>query len=314
MSDALRALAPANSNDLREGGRWTRRQAAKNLVLFHLARLALAALGRLPRSSLLRLGRGLGALCHGLLRGERRRAEANVELALPDLSPDDRRALVARCFRALGAHLADAVALSSERTVAALPFEPGSLELLEEARREGRGVLFASAHLGPWERVAASIVRAGVPLVTLAREAYDPRLTRVLVALRERHGVRAIFRGGAGAALAIVRALRGGAVLGAPMDLASRVPSVVATFLGVPARTALGPARIALRTGSAVVVGSYAAGGVVRVTRVPLADLAATPQDEVRLTERINAELSLRILETPEDWPWMHRRFVGEDS
>ena len=53
-----------------------------------------------------------------------------------------------------------------------------------QARREGRGVLFPSAHLGPWERVAPSLVACGVPLVTLARESYDPRFSRLYERLR----------------------------------------------------------------------------------------------------------------------------------
>lgn len=304
------SAALTDARDLREGGRWTRAQALKNAVIYASARALLAALGPLPRPWLLALGRGLGAVAHVLLRRARVAAAQNVALGLPDLPGAARDALVHATFRALGAHLGDTVDLYGKPALSAvLPLEDGSAEILAEARREGRGVVFASAHLGPWERVAASLVHAGVPLVTLARAAYDPRLTRVLVALRERHGVRAIFRGTEGAAARIVRTLRAGGVLGAPMDLASRVPTVDVPFLGVLAPTPVGPARLALRTGARVVVGTYTAAETVRIREIPTGDLTAGEAGERELLRRVNDELSARIRAAPAHWPWMHERF-----
>ncbi|MBK6459562.1 MAG: hypothetical protein IPF92_00905 [Myxococcales bacterium] len=298
------------SRDLREGGRWTWAQSLKNALIYASARALLAGLGPLPRPWLLALGRGLGAVAHALLRHARLTAARNVRRGLPDLSEAERDALVRSTFRALGAHLGDTVDLYGKGSLSAvLPLEEGSDAVLAEARRDGRGVVFASAHLGPWERVAASLVRADVPLVTLARAAYDPRLTRVLVALRERHGVRAIFRGTAGAAARIVRTLRSGGVLGAPMDLASRVPTVEVPFLGVPAPTPVGPARLALRTGARVVVGTYTPGDCIRIRAIRTDDLTSGEAGERELLRRVNDELSARIRGAPTHWPWMHERF-----
>ncbi len=306
--------AASTSRDLREGGRWSFAQTLKNGVLFVLARATLALFGRIPRALLVRGGRWLGRLAHALLGRERRRAEANVGLVLA-LASADSRALVKRTFETLGENLGDTVDLYGKPTLSrTISLEEGALELLEAARAEGRGVLFASAHLGPWERVAASLVSAGVPLVTMAREAYDPRLTEVLVRLRERHGVRAIFRGSPGSAARILRTLKQGGVLGMPMDLASRVPSVEAPFLGIVAPTPVGPARLALRTRAAVVVGTFASPGVVRMRRIETNDLRADEAGERELSRRLNAEISERILSMPEHWPWMHDRFIGQKS
>ncbi|MBV9948513.1 MAG: hypothetical protein JOZ69_16810, partial [Myxococcales bacterium] len=114
-----------------------------------------------------------------------------------------------------------------------------------------------------------------------------------------------------------------------PMDLRSRVPSCAAPFLGHDAPTAIGPARIALRAGAPVVVGSVApvaADGPppglpgsgrprlqVTATRIDTHDLPRDPrraQESAReLTRRINDELSRRILALPEAWVWMHERW-----
>ena len=164
----------------------------------------------------------------------------------PAATEGERRALARASFVSAGEGLADAVALLRAEPGPLLAIAPESRAVLDGAIREGRGVVFASAHLGPWERVAASLVAAGVPFATVARESYDPRFTRLYERLRGGHGVRVVWRSRPGAAAGIVRVLRGGGVLGLPMDLRSRVPSLAAPFLGHAAPTPVGPARLAL--------------------------------------------------------------------
>jgi KDO2-lipid IV(A) lauroyltransferase len=115
--------------------------------------------------------------------------------------------------------------------------------------------------------------------------------------------VRVIYRSEPRAAAKLLRTLRSGEMLGIPMDLASRVPSVVVPFLGVAARTPVGPAKLAVRTGAAVVVGTIGPGERLTTTRI------APSRDAVELTSRINDELSARIRALPAEWVWMHPRF-----
>jgi KDO2-lipid IV(A) lauroyltransferase len=102
------------------------------------------------------------------------------------------------------------------------------------------------------------------------------------------------------------------------MDLRSRVASCDTPFLGHPAPTPVGPARIALRAGAAVVVGTVApgpAGGtslVITATRIPTFDLDGKAEgDDRELTARINRELSSRIRALPHAWVWMHDRWTA---
>jgi KDO2-lipid IV(A) lauroyltransferase len=300
--------------DVRDGGTWTRSQAAKNTILYAAARVSLASLALVPAAALRLLGRILGRAAYWLLPGPRRMAETNVARVFATAGAGERRALVRRVYRELGRHLGETVALL-EGKGDLLPLDPAALRMIDDARREG-GVLFASAHLGPWETVAASLVAAGVPLTTIARESYDPRLTRLYDRLRGAHGVAAIYRGRPGAAARILRTLRARGVLGMPMDLRSRVPSVRVPFLGHVAPTAVGPARLALKSGAAVVVGTAARredGRLwVTATRIPSLDLAPGDDGERALTARINDELSRRILAFPEAWPWMHARWDAD--
>lgn len=292
--------------DVREGGKWTLAQRAKNDVLFLLAHGSLAIATRLPDAVLRGAGRALGAVAHAVVPSARRIARENVKSAFPEMSDAEVRAFVRRNYRRLGERLGEAVAsLDEKRAIDPLPFAPGARAVFDDALAEGRGMVFASAHLGPWERVAATLVGAGLPLTAVAREAYDPRLTPIYDRLRGGRGVGVVYRSQPGAAAAMLRTLRAGRMLGIPMDLASRVPSIEVPFLGSPARTPIGPAKLALRTGAAVVVGTIDAEGMLSATRI-----ATAGADAPLLTERINSELSRRIREIPEEWVWMHARFA----
>lgn len=306
--------------DVREGGRWSLAQRAKNDVLYAIVTAAIAFVGWLPARVLRAFGVALGVVAHAILPSARRIALANVARVYPELSERERRAFVARVYRTLGRHLGDAVAmLDARRAVEPLPFADGARETLEAALAEGRGVLFASAHLGPWERVAATIVGTGLPFAVVAREAYDPRLTRLYERIRTARGLRTIYRGASGAGTSLLRVLRRGEILGVPMDLASRVPSIEAPFLGVPAKTPVGPARLAIRTGAAVVV-AYATPRIdasatekmlmVQVRRIDEIAVDVEPEIAERLlTSRINEAISSGIRAMPEAWVWMHPRF-----
>jgi KDO2-lipid IV(A) lauroyltransferase len=262
----------------------------------------------------------LGAAAHALAYKARRTAMANVRLVFPEMADGAQRALVRRSFVTMGELLADTVALLRPKGGPLLALTPQGRAAIDEALREGRGVLFVSAHLGPWERVAASLVAAGIPLTTLARESYDPRFTHLYDRLRRARGVRVVWRSSSrslAATAGILRTLRSGGVLGVPMDLNARVPSCESPFLGHPASTPLGPARIALRTGAAVIVGTVAPIGdslVITATRIPTSDLDGDIDSQSgaaarELTTRINRELSRRILALPHAWVWMHERW-----
>jgi Kdo2-lipid IVA lauroyltransferase/acyltransferase len=300
--------------DVREGGSWTLAQRLKNDAIYALVRAAIAIASLASARTLRRLGRRLGQLAHLLLPRERRIAEQNVHRVLRETPEAERLRVVRSAFEQLGEHLGDAVAslrAGSEIELVELP--EAERAKLDQVVRSGRGVLFVSAHLGPWERVAATIVAAGYPFTTIARESYDPRLTALYERLRGARGVRAIYRGDARAPVAMVRTLRRGELLGVPMDLRSRVTSIDVPFLGHAAPTPVGPARIALRTGARVVVATIAPGpdGVLALTVTPIAtdDLAAGAAGELALTRRLNDELSARILALPHAWPWMHPRW-----
>lgn len=301
------------ANDVRTGQAWTTRQRIKNDLLWTTAMSALTFVRLLPRSWLLPLGRGLGLLAHRLLPSARRRARDNVALCFPEWSARERADFVRKNFLTLGENLADTIALldgheAADRT---LDLPESSARVLREALAKGKGVVYVTAHLGPWERMAALLSACGFPISTVARESYDPRFHRLYDRLRHARGVEALYRGQKTAPFAIVRALRQNRVVGFPVDLPGRIPTVPVRLLGQASALPIGPARIALRTRAPVVVGTPAPSEDGRlqvcITSLPTNDLS--PSDEAVLAQRMADALTERIQALPQHWVWMHPSF-----
>jgi Kdo2-lipid IVA lauroyltransferase/acyltransferase len=295
-----------DARDVRTGGRWTRVQRAKNFVLYVLLRLALALADRLPRTVLLALGRAAGFVAHGLLAASRRNAEQNVCLAL-GCAPE---AVVKACFVRAGENLMTCLLLRRPgvRALDLIDVPDEARARIESALAAGRGAVFVSAHLGPFEAIAAAVTELGYPSTVVVRESYDPRLDPLVDRHRLARGVGVIHRGAPGAASRIVRALRRGQLVGFLPDLGGRVQSVEVPFLGQSFSFPIGPQRIARRAAAPLLIGVLASSRN-RSDRLQLEvhEFALETGNEQQLTQRVAITLGGAIARLPEHWLWMAR-------
>lgn len=292
-------MTTPQARDLRFGGRWTPAQRVKNDVLFAAATSALAAARAMPLPWRARVG-ALLAMTAWLWPPLRRRANENATLALGEAGPTGLSA--GRAMGHLAAQLVEGLRAHPQPL---LTLPDASRHALESALSAGRGVVYATAHLGPWEAMGPLLVAEGFPIVTVVRESYDPRFDALYRALRDDRGVGTIARGAPGAPKAILRALRDNKVVGFPMDLVGRgVRTVDVPWFGAPTPTPIGPAEIALRTGARVVVGTPGPGGALVIREIATDGLSSET-----LTAALAAELAARIRAMPESFPWIARRF-----
>jgi KDO2-lipid IV(A) lauroyltransferase len=289
--------------DVRLGQPWSAGQRVRNDLIYAAAALSLAAsLHLVPRRWLATIGAALGRTACRVLPSWRRQADERLRIAFDGSPPVTSE----QVFEALGADLADIVRLLDDREPvdSTMALGQGAEGTIRRAWKHGRGVVFATAHLGPIDRMAGLVASLGYPVVTLARESYDPRFTSLYERVRGRLGVRTIYRGRPGADVQLVRALRSGALVGFPMDLAGRgVATTTCRFLGEARWIPVGPARIALRTGARVLVGTPGPGEGGRV-EVTVEEVGAV--EEADLTERMVRALERRIRAWPAHWVWMH--------
>jgi KDO2-lipid IV(A) lauroyltransferase len=297
--------------EVAEQSRWSPTALFEWVLVAGLARF----LAWLPESAAYAAGGGAGRLAFHLDRRHRSIAADNLGRAFPGkYSPQEIDALARSVFENLGRTAVD-VARSTGLLGGAKKDAVwvDGFDRLQEPRRRGRGVLLITAHLGPWELLPIVAALRYEPIHIVARPLDNPRLDGWLTGLRERGGNRVIRK--RDAVSAILQVLRRGETVGILIDQhISEKEGVVVPFLGRPACTACAPALIAMRSGAAVLP-----VGIVRESpgryririgeEVPVCRRGDLKADLVENTARFTAAIEVFILDQPDQWFWVHRRW-----
>ena len=288
----------------------------KRSLRYALLRGLLALISRLPLGVAQRTGEALGGAAFRLARGERAKALASLARAFPESTEAERWALAGDCFRHLGRcafEAAVASRLSRAQFDALVEAPEEALAVVRRALARGQGIVAVTGHVGHWELLGWAMVRHGIPLAVIARENVDPRLTALVDDFRTRGGVRTIWRANPGSAVAMLRALRRGAMLGLLIDQDTRVQSLFVPFFGTPAATPRAAADLVLRTGAPALVTFAQRGpdGRYHLTAAELEVPASGDReaDALELTRRFSAAIEEAIRRAPAQWVWMHQRW-----
>jgi KDO2-lipid IV(A) lauroyltransferase len=259
------------------------------------------------------LGIAVGRVIYPFLRSRERVAIRNLRNAFPDRSPEELKQIAARSFETISAAFVEMLAFPtfSEADIRALVHveNPEIFDML--ATRE-RGVVYLTAHYGSWELAAQSIrVYSQRPLAVIAKTQSNHLVDRLITKWRSRFGCRVVLMHAVRDVLKILHE-KGGILLAA--DQAASKESLVVEFFGRMVPTYGGPAVFALKTGAilmlslcvAQVDGTYR----MRLQEVPMDDLTEYSEANVlELTRRHVRMTEQAIIDHPEQWMWMHKRW-----
>ncbi|MCY4544027.1 MAG: lysophospholipid acyltransferase family protein [Gemmatimonadetes bacterium] len=195
--------------------------------------------------------------------------------------------------------LRDRIAISGEEHVA-------------RARQGGRGVILVTGHFGYWELLGATVAFLGYPISVVAKKLHNPAVDRLVHEGRERLGMAVTPMDSAPSA--IFRALRRNECVGLLADQDAGAGGVFVEFLGSGASTYQGPALFALRTGAPIVPCFIIRSGpechrVCFETPIEAIATGDEPADIVRTTQAYTDVLARYILDYPDHWFWVHRRW-----
>lgn len=239
----------------------------------------------------------------------RRVAMRNLSLAMPEKGETEHRRIADGVFDSIGRLLvcfARFPQIRRDNLSRWARFD--GYEHFEEARKRGRGVLLATAHLGNWELGALAHALNGEPMDVVVRPLDNPRIDRLVARRRAACGNRVIEK--RDAARAIFKALAANQTVGILMDQNSSLDQgTFVDFFGMPACSGTGFARIAARSG-ATVIPAFALWSNEEQRHVvryyPAVEMTGSAEED---TARLQKRLEAIIREHPDQWLWIHRRW-----
>lgn len=285
----------------------------KNDLIYLAVRVLVALVRFLPRPVSLFLARGLAGPACLLARGERRKMDRNLELALGQTHSQKARVKIGRrVFLNIAQNLVDAVLI--ERLLARNPdkiMEISGLGHAQKALAQGRGVIFLTAHTGCFEMLPGRFSLLGFPMAVMGARIYDPRLNDLITKNRRLLNVTYLERDDD--LRAVLRHLKAGRAFGVLCDLDTRVESEFINFFGRPAKTPAGPFRLGVRLNVPLIpiFTVRTARGVQAVTvHPPIEPQGSTPREQVaHAMNEYNRLLESLVLADPGQWIWMHERW-----
>ncbi|MGA2599335.1 MAG: lysophospholipid acyltransferase family protein [Bryobacteraceae bacterium] len=239
----------------------------------------------------------------------RRVGMQNLELAYPEMPEHERSQIIDGVFASIARLLAVFArfpGINRQNVSEWIRYE--GLEHFQEAKKRGKGVLFATAHMGNWELSAFAHAMMTEPMNIVVRPLDNPAIDSVIEQHRQLSGNRII--GKRDAARLIFRALHNNEAVGVLIDQnTSLAEGVFIDFFGRPACTGVAFAKIAAHTGATVIPG-FAIWSAAEEKYVlhfyPPVEITGDAHAD---TQRIHAALEQVIREYPDQWLWIHRRW-----
>jgi KDO2-lipid IV(A) lauroyltransferase len=287
----------------------------KETLEYFLVLCVARGLGWLPRPIARLSGAAVGRVVYWLASRLRRTGLRNLELAMPEMSLQQRQKTLRLLYRNLGWQLAEFCRM--ERYTAAntanwIRYE--GLERFLEAEARGKGVLILTGHLGAWELSSFYHSLMGHPMGIVIRRLDNRVLDSFVNRIRCLHGNRVLHKDDF--ARGLITAMRQGETVGILMDTNMTPPQgIFVDFFGTAACTASGLARVALKTGAAVVPGFllWEAAEQRYVLhfgeQIEIEETQDSESDIVALTQECTRVIESWVRRYPDQWLWIHRRW-----
>lgn len=287
----------------------------RETIEYLLVRAVVAILGRMPRGLARRMSGLLAISVYWALGRLRRVGLRNLALALPGLPLAEHKRILRGVYRHLGWQLVEFCRMARytpENTRAWIHTE--GLEHYRAALARGKGVLILTGHLGAWELSSFYHSLMGFPMGMVIRRLDNRRLDAWVNGIRCMHGNRVLHKDDF--ARGLLKAMHEGGAVGILMDTNMTPPQgIFAGFFGIEACTASGLARVALKSGAAVLPGFMVWEADQRRyvlhfgPELEFSRSGDAEQDVLAATVLCNQTIESWVRRYPDQWLWIHRRW-----
>lgn len=273
----------------------------------------LRVVGLLPLKLAQAIGKSAGLLAWKLGGRSRKVTDTNIQLCLPELSPQEQHELSRQSMMHTGMTALE-IPMMWEWPVEkclALIKETEGLELVEEALASGKGLILLAPHLGNWE-LAGLFFSSRYKMAALYSPPHIKEFEDYMIRVRGRLGAEPV-RGDRKGLLRLMNLLKEGGIAGIlPDQSPSRGKSnVFAPFFGTEVRTMTLVNKLIQKTEANVLV-SYAErlpdskGFRIIVTE---AVAGSGDADPVAGATAMNQSVEKAVRRAPEQYQWEYKRF-----
>jgi KDO2-lipid IV(A) lauroyltransferase len=285
----------------------------KNWLQIHaeyaVASALVFGLRALPLPMATRLAFGTARVLDLAIPKLRRTAVKNLELAFPELDTRARMRIVDGVFRSVGRlllALARFPSLNAANAAKLIRYE--GLEHYYHAKRNGRGILVATAHLGNWELSAFAHAYLTEPMNVMVRPLDNLLIDRLVEERRMLSGNRLIYK--KDGARAVLKALKQNEAVGILVDQNTTIAEgSFVNFFGMAACANTGFVKLAYHAQATIIPGFLLwdeASKSYILRFYPAIELCGDAQAD---TQEIHSQLERVIREYPDQWMWIHRRW-----
>ncbi|MFH1593863.1 MAG: hypothetical protein ABID09_04125 [Candidatus Omnitrophota bacterium] len=261
------------------------------------------------------IARGVGTITFFGSPGRRRVAIQNITTAFGDTRSDyEKRRIALESFRHIAVSIMEFFRLPKAVKVAEKNVTIKNGSYLDSAVAKGKGTVIVMSHLGSWEYMAFLTKLKGHAPTILGKVVRNPYVYEWVKSLRQKAGLEHKDRDMG--IKWIFKEMRQNRIVGIVIDQWAGNYGEWIDFFGVKTSTTSFPARLAKKTGCALV----AAFGCIRVSsgkyEIHLQSEINFNKDDSNwvenTTRELNTLLEREIRAFPEQWMWTHKRWKNK--
>lgn len=257
----------------------------------------------------------LGRLGYYLLKNRRHIALSNLKRVFKDLNEKEIRIIARRCFERFGINFVELLLIPYlDKSKYTEHFSIENRNYIDYALEMNKGILAIVFHYSNWEIMGIASTLLNHDVVALARPLKrHRRLNDFLNSLRSSTGLKVIPNKWTGKT--IMRLLRENKIVALLADQREkRSKGVLVDFFGEKVSTNKGPVILAMKTGAPVIPVYLSRKGFLKYSVVCGKPIDIERKGDVEgliesNTRKLNAFLESIIIEAPEEWFWVHRRW-----
>ena len=239
-----------------------------------------------------------------LLRIRRKVVLENLERAFPDKEKSWYNNIATRCYKFYVEDFLDFLSFPRYFNTEKIHFN--NLDILDDALKENKGVIFVSGHFGSFDKLLYGLSRKGYPLCGVAYKQNDGNADQFFKNIREKYMQRQLYKGGSSTDLKT--ALKNNEILVLLSDQDARGKGKFVNFFDIPSSTPAGAAILHKRMNSPIVFFSITQNKDQYDVDFKKINASNTLNID-QIIQEYTFELENAIKKSPEQYFWFHKRW-----